>query len=255
MITAPAHRAFRAAARIDGTRSIRVMRCRCLRQVPSRAGPGSERRTPAMSPTPPARTAPRTPEQRQVLRLRRFAMASSTYALGLVVLGLCWQLSLFPGPDAGRNRVVADTAVRCNRLNRLQCPCAASAPRRSRHRDAGGLRQRMERSSWQALHARFPTSVWRTASQRSYRQPRFQRSTFHHGGDYGGRPSDAQRPGLRGSAMPALRSNASYLDRACPLRLHLRRCRPRAGRAESNRDLVPIHHGGVAGSQHATAAR
>ena len=37
-----------------------------------------------------------TPAQRQALRLRRL-MAASTYALGLVMLTLCWQLGLFPG--------------------------------------------------------------------------------------------------------------------------------------------------------------
>jgi len=50
-----------------------------------------------MPPAPSTPKLPRTPEHHQVLRLRRFGMASSTYALGLVVLVLCWQLSLFPG--------------------------------------------------------------------------------------------------------------------------------------------------------------
>ena len=43
------------------------------------------------TPERPRTTAPQT------LRLRRFAMASSTYALGLAILALCWQMRLFPG--------------------------------------------------------------------------------------------------------------------------------------------------------------
>jgi diguanylate cyclase (GGDEF)-like protein len=50
-----------------------------------------------MLPAPSTPIPPRTAEQHQALRLRRFGMASSTYALGLVILALCWQLSLFPG--------------------------------------------------------------------------------------------------------------------------------------------------------------
>ena len=50
-----------------------------------------------MSPTASTLKPPRTPEQHQALRLRRFGMASSTYALGLLILALCWQLNLFPG--------------------------------------------------------------------------------------------------------------------------------------------------------------
>jgi diguanylate cyclase len=41
----------------------------------------------------------RTPPQLQGLRLRRFAMASSTYLLGLVILSLCTLLGLFPLPS------------------------------------------------------------------------------------------------------------------------------------------------------------
>jgi len=37
------------------------------------------------------------PAQRHALRLRRFGMASSTYALGMIILGLCTLLGLFPG--------------------------------------------------------------------------------------------------------------------------------------------------------------
>jgi diguanylate cyclase (GGDEF)-like protein len=50
-----------------------------------------------MPPAPSTPKPPRTLDQHRALRLRRFGMASSTYALGLVVLVLCWQLSLFPG--------------------------------------------------------------------------------------------------------------------------------------------------------------
>jgi len=39
---------------------------------------------------------PRTPQQQQRLRLRRFGMASSTYLLGLLILTLCAALELFP---------------------------------------------------------------------------------------------------------------------------------------------------------------
>ena len=49
-----------------------------------------------MPPAPPSLLPARTPAQRQHLRLRRFGMASSTYLLGLVILGLCTLLGLFP---------------------------------------------------------------------------------------------------------------------------------------------------------------
>ena len=64
-----------------------------------------------MGPTPPGGAGPfamstaplsplpiRSPEQLQALRLRRFGMASSTYALGLSILAVCWHLGRFPGP-------------------------------------------------------------------------------------------------------------------------------------------------------------
>ncbi|MDQ2733764.1 MAG: GGDEF domain-containing protein [Pseudomonadota bacterium] len=47
-------------------------------------------------PAPPGLLPARTIAQQQRLRLRRFGMASSTYFLGLVVLGLCTLLGLFP---------------------------------------------------------------------------------------------------------------------------------------------------------------
>ena len=51
-----------------------------------------------MPPAVPAVRPARMPAERQALRLRRFAMASSTYALGLFILGLCSLLGLFPVP-------------------------------------------------------------------------------------------------------------------------------------------------------------
>ncbi len=50
-----------------------------------------------MPPAPPSLLPSRTPAQQQRLRLRRFGMASSTYLLGLVILGLCTLLGLFSG--------------------------------------------------------------------------------------------------------------------------------------------------------------
>ncbi len=49
-----------------------------------------------MPPAPPGLLPIRTVEQQRRLRLRRFGMASSTYLLGLIVLGLCTLLGLFP---------------------------------------------------------------------------------------------------------------------------------------------------------------